>query len=99
MRPSFAGSKPAIGYLQLLMDSQDRLAEAQEAFAREQAIYNFATLNLQRAQGTLLRYQDLQVTRSEDDKGLPRLNLEKAPGTPAPPAPAGKPAGKKAAKS
>jgi len=98
-----AGTKPAIGYLQLLMDSQDRLAEAQETFARDLAIYNFATLNLQRAQGTLLKYEDLRVVRTEDDSGLPKLHLQKAaaPPVPAPtptPAPAAVPAGKGPAK-
>jgi len=72
-----AGQKPAIGYLQLLIDSQDRLADAEEDFARSSAIYSVAMIHLQRAQGTLLKYEDLEIVRTEDDEGVPELKLEK----------------------
>ncbi len=74
-----AANKPAIGYLQLLIEAQDRLAQAEENFARATAIYNVAMVNLQRSQGTLLKYQDLKVTRTEDPQGLPVLRLTGQP--------------------
>ena len=89
---SHAGTqnKPAIGYLQLLLDAQDRLAEAEGNFSRSTAVYNVAMVNLQRAQGTLLKYENIQATRTTDDEtGLPVMTLEKtAPA--APPETAGK---------
>jgi len=74
-----AANKPAIGYLQLLLEAQERLAEAEEDFARASTIYNVAMVNLQRSQGTLLKYQDLKVTRTEDDQDLPVLKLIRQP--------------------
>jgi len=74
-----AANRPAIGYLQLLLEAQERLAEAEEDFARASTIYNVAMVNLQRSQGTLLKYQDLKVTRTEDDQGLPVLRLTGQP--------------------
>jgi len=72
-----AANKPAIGYLQLLLEAQQRQAEAEEDFARASTLYNVAMVNLQRAQGTLLQYKDLQVTEDEDERGLPLLKLSK----------------------
>jgi outer membrane protein TolC len=74
-----AGAQGASGYLDLLVDSQDRLASAEEEFARSQVIYNVAMLNLQRAQGTLLTYENVEVVRVEPKKHgeLPELKLEK----------------------
>ncbi|HUS93022.1 MAG TPA: TolC family protein [Phycisphaerae bacterium] len=72
-------AKPVVGYLQLLLDAQDRLANAQEAFSQTSAIYNVAMVNLQRAQGTLLTYEDIEIIEDEDedDEGLPALRLIK----------------------
>ncbi len=90
--------KSASGYLQLLVDAQDRLADAEGQFARSSVLYNVATIALQRAQGTLLKYEDLEIKRSEDNAGLPVLNIRKkadnqsAPVTPAAPAKAITPA-------
>jgi outer membrane protein TolC len=72
-----AGNKPAIGYIELLIEAQDRLAEAEEDFARSTVIYNVATINLQRAQGTLLKYEELEVRRIEKDKGPDELQIRK----------------------
>ncbi len=100
---SGSAQKPAVGYLQLLIDAQDRLASAEEEFARSSVLYNVATIGLQRAQGTLLKYEDLEINRSQGDAGLPVLNISKkqngttcpvAPVAPMPPVakPAPKPA-------
>lgn len=96
---SGGAQKPAVGYLQLLVDAQDRLASAEEEFTRSSVLYNVATISLQRAQGTLLKYEDLEIKRTQDDAGLPVLNISKKPnGRPvapvAPPAPVTKPAPK-----
>ncbi len=72
-----AGNKPAIGYLQLLIEAQDRLAAAEEQFTRSNVIYNVAAVNLQRAQGTLLKYEDIEIIETEDKDDLPELKLQK----------------------
>jgi len=76
---SGSAQKPAVGYLQLLIDAQDRLASAEGEFARSSVLYNVATISLQRAQGTLLKYEDLKIDRTRDDAGLPVLNISKKP--------------------
>jgi outer membrane protein TolC len=84
--------KSASGYLQLLVDAQDRRAEAEAQFTRSSVLYNVSAIALQRAQGTLLKYEDLQINRTQDDAGLPVMNISKkpnnhsAPVTPAAPA-------------
>jgi len=89
---SGGSEKPASGYLQLLVDAQDRRADAEAQFARSAVLYNVATIALQRAQGTLLKYEDMEINRTEDNAGLPVVNISKkvgnsvAPATP--PAPA-----------
>ncbi|MHC4716791.1 MAG: TolC family protein, partial [Planctomycetota bacterium] len=77
------GTKGAVQYLRLLLDCQQRLAKAQEDFAASSVEYNVAMVNLQRAQGTLLGYQDLQINRKTDDDDLPELELRKKITTPA----------------
>ena len=89
---SGGADKPASGYLQLLVDAQDRCADAEGQFTRSAVLYNVAGIALQRAQGTLLKYEDLQINRTKDDAGLPVVNISKkpdnhfAPVTPAAPA-------------
>jgi len=78
-----AGNKGAVAYLRLLLDCQERLAKAQEDFATSAVEYNVAFVNLQRAQGTLLTYQDLEITRTTDDEDLPTLEVRKKIETPA----------------
>ena len=79
-----AGAQGAAAYLEMLVDTQDRLATGEEDFARSVVVYNVALLNLQRAQGTLLKYEDIQVTRVEPKKKgeLPELKLEKVKSKP-----------------
>jgi hypothetical protein len=89
---SGGAEKPASGYLQLLVDAQDRCADAEGQFTRSSVLYNVAAIALQRAQGTLLKYEDLEINRAQDNAGLPVLNISKkpdnhsAPVTPAAPA-------------
>jgi outer membrane protein TolC len=71
--------KPASGYLQLLVDAQDRCADAEGQFTRSSVLYNVAAIALQRAQGTLLKYEDLEINRTQDNAGLPVLNISKKP--------------------
>ena len=80
--------KPAAGYLQLLVDAQDRRAAAEAEFAHAAVLYNVAAISLQRAQGTLLKYEDLEIRRSKDDDGLPLLEITRREHTPVTPPPA-----------
>jgi outer membrane protein TolC len=64
-------------YLSTLLDSQDRRANAEEEFIRAAANYQIAIVNLERAKGTLLGYSNVNVVRSKDELGLPRLYLDK----------------------
>jgi len=64
-------------YLDNVLDSQDRLAFAEEEATLAGANYQVAVVNLQRAKGRLLSYHDVNVVRSKDDHGLPVLYLEK----------------------
>ncbi len=75
-----ADGKGAINYLQLLLEAQDRLAVAEQEFARAAVIYNVAMLNLQRAQGTLLKYENIAMVEGEDADGLPKMRLQPAAG-------------------
>jgi outer membrane protein TolC len=79
-------SAPA--YLEFLLESQDRRTAAEEAFLGALATYNVALVSLERAKGTLLTYEDLEVKRIEEedpehiwlekeDKMLPKLVIEK----------------------
>jgi outer membrane protein TolC len=77
--PSVGPDKSFSGYLQLLVDAQDRRAEAEAQFTRSSVLYNVAAIALQRAQGTLLKYEDLQINRTRDDAGLPVVNISKKP--------------------
>lgn len=64
-------------YLDGILDAQDRLAFAEEEATLAGANYQVAVVNLQRAKGRLLSYHDVDVVRSEDERGLPVLHLEK----------------------
>ena len=76
------GDQGAVAYLRLLLDCQERLAKAQEEFAASNVDYNVAFVHLQRAQGTLLGYQDLEIKRTSDDEDLPALEVRKRIVTP-----------------
>lgn len=64
-------------YLDTMLDSQDRRAEAEEEFIRAGANYQIAIVNLQRAKGRLLQYSSVEIVRDRDEKKLPLLQLEK----------------------
>ncbi len=69
----------AADYLDRLLDSQDRHSIAREDFLRSLIVYNVAFTNHERAQGTLLRAEDISIRREQDPKNpkLPILILEK----------------------
>lgn len=64
-------------YLDSLLDSQDRRANAEEDFIRSAANYQVSLINMQRAKGRLLAYESVNVVRNVDDRGIPILSLEK----------------------
>ena len=65
-------------YLDTVLDSQDRRAQAEEEFIRAAANYQISIVNLERAKGNLLVYSDVTVMRGRDEQTkLPQLWLEK----------------------
>ncbi len=64
-------------YLDTLIDSQDRRASAEEDFIRAAANYQIALVNMERAKGKLLAYEDVHIVRDVDERGVPVLYLEK----------------------
>jgi len=68
----------ASAFLTLLLDSQDRLARAEEEFARSLVTYNVSLINLERAKGTLLKYEDIGYREYKDpETGLPTIEMFK----------------------
>jgi outer membrane protein TolC len=65
------------GYLDTMLDTQDRRAQAEEEFIRAGANYQIAIVNLERARGRLLNYSSIEIVRDRDEKKLPQLHLEK----------------------
>jgi hypothetical protein len=64
-------------YLDTLLDSQDRRANAEEQFIQAAANYQIALVNMERAKGKLLAYEDVHIIREVDERGVPVLYLEK----------------------
>jgi outer membrane protein TolC len=64
-------------YLENLLDAQQRRAFAREDFLLALTTYNAALTNLQRARGTLLQQENIDVKRGEDDDRLPLIQLVK----------------------
>jgi outer membrane protein TolC len=64
-------------YLDTVLDTQDRRANAEEEFIRAGANYQIAIVNLERAKGRLLNYTSIEIVRDRDEKKLPLLQLEK----------------------
>jgi outer membrane protein TolC len=64
-------------YLDTMLDTQDRRAQAEEEFIRAGANYQIAIVNLERAKGRLLNYSSVEILRDRDEKKLPLLYLEK----------------------
>jgi outer membrane protein TolC len=72
-------------YLDSLLNSQKRLAVAEEELAAAAATYQVSIMNYERSQGNLLHYEDISVVRTKDNDNLPLLQLQKgaAPRAPA----------------
>ncbi len=64
-------------YLDRLIDAQDRQAIAEEEFIRAAANYQVSIVNLERAKGNLLAYENVSVVRTADEQGLPSLTLQR----------------------
>lgn len=64
-------------YLEKILDAQQRLAFAREDFLEALAIYNASLTNLERAKGTLLRQENIEVVRGEDELHLPLIQMVK----------------------
>ena len=64
-------------YLDTVLDTQDRRANAEEEFIRAGANYQIAIVNLERAKGRLLNYSSVEIVRGRDEEKLPLLHLEK----------------------
>ncbi len=65
-------------YLERVLDSQLRRSLARGAFLEAQAIYNSSLTNLERAKGTLLESEMVDVQRIDNnDEDLPEINLVK----------------------
>ena len=63
--------------LEDLLDSQDRLAYEEYAFARSQVDYAASLTQLNRATGTLLRHEQVELLRGCQDC-LPTISFEKS---------------------
>lgn len=77
--PGTAGNRTQSSYLDQWLDSQSRLEFAEQDFARVATIYQVAVVNLERAQGNLLKTEDISIVRTTDDDNLPLLQLKKGP--------------------
>lgn len=79
------GSDNGILYLDQLLASQDRVADAELQVAQAQATLEVAHAARSRAMGTLLEEHGLTIVRDEAesgaDKGLPRYRIAKAGGS------------------
>lgn len=78
--PTTAPSTENAGdYLERLLDSQDRNSLAREDFLRSLVVYNVAIINLERAKGSLLQYEDVSISRKGDEANpkLPIFKLSK----------------------
>lgn len=64
-------------YLENLLDAQQRRAFAREDFLLALTTYNASLTNLQRAKGTLLQQEKIDVKRGEDADRLPLIQLVK----------------------
>ncbi len=64
-------------YLDTVLDSQDRRANAEEEFIRAGANYQISIVNLERAKGRLLNYSSVEIVRDGDSTKLPQIHLEK----------------------
>lgn len=73
------GDDVAFNLMNLLLESQDRLASAEQEFERSRITYNVALVNLERVKGTMLRFEGLEVRRGKRDvEDLPVLEVKPA---------------------
>lgn len=72
-----ANNRSQSWYLDEWLNTQSRLEYAEQDFARVATIYQVAVVNLERAQGNLLKYEDISIVRTTDDQNLPLLELRK----------------------
>ena len=73
------GNVGAASFLEFLLDAQERVGAAEREYAESVATYNVSLVNLQRAQGSLLRYEDVDAEPIIDETardGLPQLRIE-----------------------
>ena len=71
------GDDVAFNLMNLLLESQDRLATAEQEFERSRITYNVALANLERVKGTMLRFEGLEVRRGKRDvEDLPVLEVK-----------------------
>ena len=59
--------------LDIRLLNQERLAQAYDALAQTIFTYNTAIISMQRAQGTLLRYNNIKLAESPDDPGVVKI--------------------------
>jgi len=59
--------------LDLKLTNQERLARAYDALAQKIFTYNTAIISMQRAQGTLLRYNNIKLAESPDEPGVVKI--------------------------
>ena len=69
--------------LEDVLDSQDRLATAEFDFTQAQVDYTLSLTLLNRASGTLLQHEQIQLIRSSD-RGIPTILFEKTGRAPEP---------------
>ena len=59
--------------LDLKLTNQERLARAYDALAQTIFSYNTAIISMQRAQGTLLRYNNIKLVELPDEPGVVKI--------------------------
>ncbi len=72
------GDKLTSSYLESLLEAQDRLQFAREAFLQSLIVYNVALTNMERAKGTLIQGEGIEFEKGQDENGLPEIRLAKA---------------------
>lgn len=71
------GGRTMAYQLQLILDSIERLQASEESFLDSVVAYNASFAGLERAKGTFLRYQDIEIKRVDDsDPTHPNESLE-----------------------
>lgn len=64
-------------FLEFLLNAQSRVSQAQSDLLAATVDYNVAITNLERAKGTLLKYDHIHMERAVDARGLPVLQLRR----------------------